>query len=65
MDPQMIERVLALIELNLFATGLVGVVYGVLFVLIFREIRKGHQALAQVEASNEHIAQMVRELHNR
>jgi hypothetical protein len=58
METQMLERVLALIELNLFATVVVGLVYGVLFVLMFREMRKGHQSL-------EHIAQMVRELHNR
>ena len=63
MEAQMLARILALLELHLFTTVLVGVVYGVLFVLIFREIRKGHQALARLEGSAEHIAQMVRDLH--
>lgn len=63
MEAPMLARILALLELNLFVTVVGGLVYAVLFVLIFRELRKGHQALAQVEASNERIAHMVRDLH--
>jgi hypothetical protein len=58
MDPQMLERVFALLELNLLATGLAVLVYGVLLAWIIRETRLSHQALRD-------IAQMVRELHNR
>jgi hypothetical protein len=72
MEGPMLERVLALIELNLFATVVVGLVYGVLFMLIFREISKGHQSLERIEASAERITQsaeriaaMVRDLHQR
>jgi hypothetical protein len=72
MEPQMLARILALLELNLFATVMVGLVYGVLFVLIFREIRTGHQSLERLEASAERIATMaegiavmVHDLHRR
>lgn len=65
MDPQMLERVLALVETNLLASGLMLVTYGFLLGWVIRETRLSHQALAQVEASNERIALMVRELHNR
>ena len=58
----MLARILAVIELNLFATVLVGATYGVIFVLIFREIRRSHQALRDMAAS---LATIVRELHNR
>lgn len=70
MEAPMLERILALLELNLFVTVVVGLVYGLMFVLIFREIRTGHQALASLQASAERIAasaeriaQMVRDLH--
>lgn len=51
-------RILAVVELYLFLTVLVSVVYGVLLAWIIRETRLGHQALRD-------IAQMVRELHDR
>jgi hypothetical protein len=54
----MFERLLALVEANLFVTVLVSSVYGVLLAWIIRETRLSHQALRD-------IAQMVRELHNR
>ena len=58
METPMLARILAVVELYLFVTVLVSVVYGVLLAWIIRETRLGHQALRD-------IAQMVRELHNR
>ena len=58
MDLSLLPTLVELVKANIFVTVLVGLVYGVLFLLIFRELRKSH-------ASLEHIATMVRDLHPR
>lgn len=70
MDPQMLVRLVALVEANLFVTVLVSVVYGTLLAWIIRETRLSHGALRdiaasaeRIEASAERIAQMVHDLH--